>query len=358
MDRMKTKSKSFLNRLMSRFAISVVALVILATPLFYFVTVRYYAEDLADLVSQYGIKHPDIDLEQDTVTGLLIQQGGVILLLLVAVLIVMKFVPQRLWAPFRRTLEIMRDFRVERGVVPELPKTNITEFEELNATLRSLMTNSVRSYQVQKEFTENASHELQTPLAIAQGSIDNLLQDPNLTEHQAQALQSIAMQLRYMSRLDRNLLTLSRLENSQFSTADVIWLNREVERLLPGMEAMAGETPLDVTLLETDRQLRCNQTLFDSVLGNLVVNAIRHNKGQSPVTLTLRPDRLVVANASEEGALDADHIFQRFYRSKTTQHGVGLGLAIVKSICEYHHWRVAYSYEGDRHVFTVYFRNP
>lgn len=357
MDGMKAKSKSFLSLLMTRFAISVVALVVLATPLFYYVTVRYYAEDLADLVSHYGIVHPDIDLEQDTVTGLLIQQGGIILLLLVAVLIVMKFVPQRLWAPFRGTLEAMRDFQVEKGIVPELPKTNVSEFEELNATLRSLMTNSIKSYQVQKEFTENASHELQTPLAIALGIIDNLLQDSQLTEHQAQSLQSIAIQLRYMSRLDRNLLTLSRLENSQFSTGDVIWLNREVERMLPGMEAMAGETRLDVSLLDTDRQLRCNQTLFDSVLGNLVVNAIRHNKGQSPVTLTLLPDRLRVTNVSDEGALDADHIFQRFYRSKTSQRGVGLGLAIVKSICDYHHWRIEYTYEEGRHVFTVYFND-
>ena len=357
MDGMKAKAKSFLSLLMTRFATSVVALVVLATPLFYYVTVRYYAEDLADLVSHYGIVHPDIDLEQDTVTGLLIQQGGIILLLLVAVLIVMKFVPQRLWAPLRGKLEAMRDLRVDKGILPELPKTNVSEFEELNATLRSLMTNSIKSYQVQKEFTENASHELQTPLAIALGIIDNLLQDSQLTEHQAQSLQSIAIQLRYMSRLDRNLLTLSRLENSQFSTGDVIWLNREVERMLPGMEAMAGETRLDVSLLDTDRQLRCNQTLFDSVLGNLVVNAIRHNKGQSPVTLTLLPDRLRVTNVSDEGALDADHIFQRFYRSKTSQRGVGLGLAIVKSICDYHHWRIEYTYEEGRHVFTVYFND-
>jgi signal transduction histidine kinase len=343
---------------MTRFGLSLVALLILATPLFYYITVRFYAEDLAELVSLYGIKNPDLDLERDTVMGLFIQQGGIILLLVGAIFIVMKFVPQRLWASFRRTLGIMRKFRVEEGVVPQLPKSNVSEFEELNATLHNLMTNSVKSYQVQKEFTENASHELQTPLAIAQGSIDNLLQDPQLTEHQAEALQSIAMQLRYMSRLDRNLLTLSRLENSQFSTSDMIWLNQEVERLRPSMEAIAGDVELKISLLEKDQQLRCNQTLFDSVLGNLIINAIRHNAGQSAVTLTLRPDRLFVTNASDEGPLDADHIFQRFYRNQSTQQGTGLGLAIVKSICEYHHWRVEYSYENSRHVFTVYFKNP
>jgi signal transduction histidine kinase len=166
------------------------------------------------------------------------------------------------------------------------------------------------------------------------------------------------MQLRYMSRLDRNLLTLSRLENSQFSTSDMIWLNQEVERLRPSMEAIAGDVELKISLLEKDQQLRCNQTLFDSVLGNLIINAIRHNAGQSAVTLTLRPDRLFVTNASDEGPLDADHIFQRFYRNQSTQQGTGLGLAIVKSICEYHHWRVEYSYENSRHVFTVYFKNP
>ena len=71
---------------------------------------------------------------------------------------------------------------MESGVVPQLPTTDISEFQQLNATLTRIMTDSVKTYKVQKEFTENASHELQTPLAIAQVKLDNLMQDDTLSE--------------------------------------------------------------------------------------------------------------------------------------------------------------------------------
>lgn len=209
------KERSLTSKLMRRFVLFMVVLTIMAIPVLYYITTAYYAEDLTDLVENYGIKNPDIDLEEDTLMGLFIQFMSIIVILFAAVLLVMRYVPQRLWAPFNDTLAKIKGFRVEKGNVPALKKSGTREFDELNATLEIIMSNSVNSYRVQKEFTENASHELQTPLAIVQGKLDNLLQD-RLTEHQARELQDIYMEIRHMSRLSRNLLLLSKIENNQY----------------------------------------------------------------------------------------------------------------------------------------------
>lgn len=241
---MKMKERSLTSRLMRRFVLFMVVLTIMAIPVLYYITTAYYAEDLTDLVENYGIKNPDIDLEEDTLMGLFIQFMSIIVILFAAVLLVMRYVPQRLWAPFNDTLAKIKGFRVEKGNVPELKKSGTREFDELNATLEMIMSNSVNSYRVQKEFTENASHELQTPLAIVQGKLDNLLQD-RLTEHQARELQDIYMEIRHMSRLSRNLLLLSKIENNQYHNFVSINVCEKIEQLLPKLEGIADGLSID-----------------------------------------------------------------------------------------------------------------
>lgn len=339
-------------RLMVRFALCMAVLLVLALPLLYVITTHYYAEDLTRIVMKYGVKNNHIDLEQDTLMGMFIQFFAIIALLLAAVFIVMRYVPQRLWRPFHETMRRIETFRIEKGLVPELPHTDVSEFDELNSILTELMTKSAKSYRLQKEFTENASHELQTPLAIAQMKIDALQQDPNLTDRQAEGLQEVYIQLRRMSRLSRSLLLLSKIDNSQFRKDDRVDVNTLIERLLPQWRTVGGDHAV-VFEAHAHVVVACNEVLIESLLTNLVVNAIRHNGAESRVEVELWPGRLEVSNAASGGPLDKDHIFNRFFHSADSHKGYGLGLAIVKSICDFHHWRISYSYEQGRHVFTV-----
>lgn len=349
------KEKTLANRLMTRFTVCMMVLTVLAIPLLYYITTRFYAEDLLDLVSDYGIKNPDLDLEQDTMEGLFIQFFAILAILFTAVLVVMKYVPQRLWHPFRNTLAKVKAFRVEDGNVPQLPPTGTTEFDELNTALTTLMTESVNSYRVQKEFTENASHELQTPIAIVQGKLDNLLQDENLTARQALEIQQIYQEIRHMSRLSRNLLLLSKIENNQYRALKEINLSEKIASLLPNLESLAGDIAISTDLSDRALVVSCNETLLESLLNNLIVNAVRHNKAGGLIRITLAGGRLAIANQSDEPPLDASHIFSRFYRVKSNQKGNGLGLAIVKSICDFHHWGIGYRHEHGCHVFEVDF---
>lgn len=353
MERMREKSLA--HRLMMRFVVCMVVLMVLAIPLLYLITTHFYAEDLADLVRNYGIENPDIDLEEDTLEGVFIQFFAIIIILFLAVLVVMKYVPQRLWRPFRDTLWKARDFRVESGNIPPLPQSGTKEFDELNATLTSIMTESVRSYNVQKEFTENASHELQTPIAIVQGKLDNLLQDEALTERQSAEIQQIYQEIRYMSRLSRNLLLLSKIDNNQFRSFTSVNLCAKIQALLPNWESLASGLTIHTDLQDPNLTIDCNETLLEILLNNLVVNAVRHNKPDGFILISVADGHLVIANSSDEPPLDAGHIFSRFYRVTSNQKGNGLGLAIVQSICRYHHWQITYRHEGDNHVFDLFF---
>lgn len=347
---MRRRSLSYL--LMVRFALCMAVLVVLAMPLLYFITTHYYAEDLTRLVMKYGVKSTHIDLEEDTLMGMFIQFFFIIFILLIAVFVVMRYVPQRLWRPSYATMRRIESFRIEKEHVPELPETGVSEFDELNQILSELMAKSVKSYRLQREFTENASHELQTPIAIAQMKIDALQQDPHLTDRQAEGLQDVYIQLRRMSRLSRSLLLLSKIENSQFRKDDHVDVNAYVSKLLPQWQTISGDRVIEVQE-RGHAAVDCNEMLLESLLTNLVVNAIRHSREASTITVEIFSDKLVVSNASDGGALDKEHIFNRFYHGSERKKGYGLGLAIVKSICDFHHWQIDYSYVQARHVFTV-----
>ena len=354
----RIKNKTLTNRLMRRFIVCMLALTALAIPVLYFITTKYYAEDLNDLIRDYGIQNPDLDLEKDTIVGLFIQAFVIIVILFMAVLVVMKYVPQRLWRPFHDTLAKVKDFKVEDGKVPQLAKTGTVEFDELNTALTRLMTDSVKSYKAQKEFTENASHELQTPIAIAQGKLDNLLQDANLTEHQALELQQVYQELRHMSRLSRSLLLISKIENNQYHTFKKINLCQKLDSILPNLESLAGDIHIKTDWQDASLTIDCNETLLESLLNNLIVNAVRHNRPHGTISITVAQGCPCISNTSDEPPIDPSRVFSRFGRTQGRTAGNGLGLAIVKSIAQFHHWQVTYRHEQDCHVFELNFNQP
>lgn len=349
------KQRSLTTLLMSRFAVFMIALLILAAPLFYLIFVNYYREDLAELATIAHIPASELDLEKDTFIGLLLQLLAFVILLGVSVFLFIRFVQMRMWQPFNDTLRQLGRFKVEDGMVPAFAPTAVREFTELNTTLDRILNHSVGSYRVQKQFTENASHELQTPLAIAQGKMDLLLQTQDLTEEQVSLMQDVYHELTRMSRLNRNLLLLAKIGNAQYRLSDRVVLADKLDAMIPSLELLAGNIAISTHLVDRQMTVACNEVLLESMVNNLVVNAVRHNRPNGQITITLDRRMLTIANTSDEPPLDSQHIFERFYRNNDRQHGNGLGLAIVKSICEYHHWTIAYRHESPNHIFTVQF---
>lgn len=351
------KQQRLINKTIMRFAVCVTVILVLATPLFYWLTKQFYAEDLIDVIQtiKMGKAIPDIDLEEDVMQGVIIQFALMVTIFGTAAVIVLKFLVTKLWIPFYATLEQIEMYKIEDGRVPILPKTDIKEFAALNDTLLKMMVNSTRSYKTQKEFTENASHELQTPLALFQSKLDVLLQDKDITQPQAETIQSLYQTVTRLSHLNKSLLLLARIDNNQYAMMDSINLSTMLAELLPMLRTVAGGITIKEELPQENIAINGNRTLLESLVNNLAINAIRHNRTDGEITIKVIDRHLSVENTSDEPALDTNLIFNRFYRPSEKTKGNGLGLAIVKAICDYHGWSIFYKHTDNRHTFTVAF---
>lgn len=349
------KQKTLANLLMSRFTIFLVTILLMSAPLFYFIITHYYAEDLIRIEASAHIHNPHVDLQQDTVVGLVIQILSMVLILGTTIFLIMRFVPVKLWKPFYDTLHKISHFKVEDGTVPDFTTSKVKEFTELNHTLERILSQNVHSYKVQKQFTENASHELQTPLAIVQSKLDLLLQNKDLTSEQAALMQDIYHEIVKMSKLNRNLLFLAKIENAQYNLNGKINIAEKLQSLIPSLELLANGVKICLCVDNKHLVVDCNEVLLESMISNLVANAVMHNYADGEIVIRLETSTLTVTNTSNEPPLDSAHIFERFYRSSVTQKGNGLGLAIVKSICDYNHWSVNYIYENGLHNFFICF---
>lgn len=158
-----------------------------------------------------------------------------------------------------------------------------------------------------------------------------------------------------ISRLNRNLLLLAKMENSQFDGTGTVDVVEVVNGLLPYLESLSSGLELHTDFRVTALPVRANRPLLESLFSNLVVNAVRHNKPGGEIVICITSESLVVANTSDGDALDGNRIFDRFYRPAQDSKGFGLGLSIVNAVCEYHGWNVKYTFHDGWHEFKIIF---
>lgn len=352
------KTKSLMHKSMTRFIKCIAILFVLAAPAFYFLTKNYYAEDMADLVKavQAGKNMPVVDLEEDIIKGIMLQYLLTTTLLCIGIMLTIRFMSRKLWQPFDKTLQNIETFNLENMQVPILPETDVKEFDRLNKALRKLMKKDIDCYVAQKEFTENASHELQTPLAIFQTKLELLLQQAELTAKQADIIQDLFQMTSRLSRLNRSLLLLAKIDNKQFDTRESIQLGLFIDHLLPSSECVARKLCINKQYPQKPLYINANRILLESMVNNLFINAVRHTTPDGAITISIESNNLSISNTSAEPPLPPSLIFRRFYRPTQNTNGNGLGLAIVKAICDYHGWNIEYKYKGNKHCFVVIFR--
>ncbi|MGN0028341.1 MAG: sensor histidine kinase [Marinilabiliaceae bacterium] len=350
---------SLLAKTLAQFAACAVACLALTAPLFYLLTKYYYAEDLIEVVEAVGRGQgvPDIDLEQDIVEGMMLQFLLVFATLSVSFFITVRFATKRLWRPFDDSLRKAEEFNLAQGDIPSFGPTGVREFDRLNRSLESLMANDREAFRVQKEFTENASHELQTPLAVVRSKLD-LLMLQDLSASQMGIVSDLYELTVRMSHLNRNLLLLAKIDNASPSALEAVDVVEVFSRSLPLYETVSADAKVRLADRRScpSARVRANAFLLECLLKNLVVNAIRHSASGAEVLVEVADSGVVVSNASADGLpLDGASLFRRFRAGDVRSKGNGLGLAIVKAICDFHGWRVEYRFVGGRHVFVVSF---
>ena len=282
------------------------------------------------------------------------QYGLLFLALLVSLTILQRMMSKKLWKPFYDTLDKIEGFKLESGQKPDFEQTTTIEFSRLNEKLNGLMVDNITIYKQQKEFIENASHELQTPLAVFKSQLDILLQQPGLTQSNTEIIRSLYAVSARMTRLNKNLLFLARIDNAQLSNMEVVDFVKILHDQLMYLRELAESEGLTVHE-ETGNSLnlKANKLLVESLINNMVVNAIRHNVKEGIINIKVDSNCFKVSNTGIDHALDQDKVFRRFSRSSEQKKGNGLGLAIVQQICIMHGWEVSYNYKNNLHVFGV-----
>lgn len=354
------KTKSLLSKTLFQFALCTAAIFALTAPLFYLLTEHFYAEDIIDIIMavKRGEGIPPLDLERDIMVGMMLQFLLIFLVVSLSMFITMRFITHRLWLPFDDTLRKAEQFNLTQDTIPLFVPTNIREFIRLNYSLERLMRKDKETYRIQKEFTENASHELQTPLAVVRSKLDLLMQE-DLTESQMHLVSDLYRLTMRMGHLNRNLLLLAKIDNAQYAATEEVDIIALLSDSQPLYDALQDGTSLRVDDRRTNHHtmVRANSVLLECLLKNLIVNAIRHSASGSEVRIIVEDENLTVCNMSTDGkTLDKETLFRRFRSSDVRQNGNGLGLAIVKAVCDLHHWTVEYRFEAGKHCFSVYFR--
>lgn len=279
----------------------------------------------------------------------------ILIMLLIGFVFVNRFIAKKLWSPFYQTLQKLKSYEVDKNPMVEVNGTTITEFKDLNEAIRLLTERNFRTFNIQKEFTENAAHELQTPIAICRSKLELLMQTKELTEEQAELVSSLYDATDRISRLNKNLLLLSRIENNQYTDKEPVDLPAVISKCLGIHQPKLHRKNITLTSsLESAGTFRANPVLLEVMINNLISNAVRYTPEGGSIHIETLNNILSISNTGEL-LQEPDKIFHRFHRESRNTYGSGLGLAIVKKICDVKGYDLTYNFIGSRHTFRVSF---
>ena len=265
-------------------------------------------------------------------------------------------IAKTIWKPFYSNLDSLKNFSIQDQKPIELQSSNIDEFTELNESIKSLTEKLSSDYNNLKEFTENASHEMQTPLAIMQSKIELLLQSTNLNESEIKQLTSIYQAGQRLSKLNKTLLTLAKVENRQYSEVEEVNISTLLSNKLDLYDDFIVAKKLEVeTDIESSVILKTNSTMVGMLITNLLSNAIRHNIEKGSIYMQLSSTHFQISNSGNELTVSPENLFNRFKKDSSSADSSGLGLAIVKKICEINEWKIDYTFLEEQHQIIVRF---
>ncbi len=259
----------------------------------------------------------------------------------------------KLWSPFFKNLEQMKSFSLTSKEPLHLVDSDVLEFSELKTEIETLTDKVKSDYENLKQFTEDVSHEMQTPLAIIQAKIDNLINEQEISDKQFEQVTSIQKDIQRLKQLNKRITTLTKIDNNQFINIENVNLteliNEKVENFKELQMTNLFHVPTD------ELQVSMDAYLADILINNLISNAVKYSKNEDVISIITNKSILVISNFGEQAIAHPEKIFQRFYRESNGNQSTGLGLAIVKKVCDLYGFKISYRFEGKLHVFSIDF---
>lgn len=275
-------------------------------------------------------------------------------LVLLALFFLNRWLSNKAWNPFFKSLSVLNHWKIGVNQSVSFERTGISEFDQLNSTLENMMQKIQADFVNLKEFTENASHEIQTPLAIIKSKLELVLQDKTLNDQQHQRIHAAFESANRLSKLNEALLLLSKIENRQFVDSSEIDVCKLIQSRLEYLEELFALKQIEVTFrLETQVTFNMNSLLADILINNLLSNALRHNIEKGKITVLSENQKITISNTGREAEMDVSRLFRRFAKQTTTSESNGLGLAIAYEICNNYNLELNYHYLNGMHNMVI-----
>jgi signal transduction histidine kinase len=277
-------------------------------------------------------------------------------LLLLGILVITNLISKRLWQPFYKLINQIENFEMDKDIVPSFGYSNIEEFNRLNNSVEKLISKNIAIYKNQREFIDNAAHELQTPLAVFRSKLDLLIQRDDITQGQVEIINSVTENINKLIKLNKNLLILSKIDRHLHFEVEEFSLKEVLEKQVEFFNAQANSKQINFILkVDKDRILNTNKNLTEILFSNLLLNAMQHNIENGSVIIELNKKNITISNTSNTPKISKENLFNQFAKTNNNQQGNGLGLSIVKKIAILHKWQISYSFFENTHKFSIQF---
>jgi signal transduction histidine kinase len=293
----------------------------------------------------------------DTLLSILISFAIIISLVYAAQYYFNKKINKTVWNPFFKNLDAIKSFSIQSNTSIDLADSDIQEFIELNSHLKSLTEKVVKDYQNLKQFTEDVSHEAQTPLSIIQAKIENLTNDTeHLTIDHLSALNDIQKNAKRLSKLNKGLILLTKIDNQQFNNPEIVNVNDTVASLIEDVEDLSNIKHQTVTFTEDSNvEVNMDKVLGEILFSNLIGNAIKHTPENGHINFLIKENAFSICNSGTAFSINSTQLFKRFLKTDPKSPSLGLGLAIVKKICDFYNFTITYEYQQRMHCYTILF---
>lgn len=311
--------------------------------------------DKHDQYYQLVVMTPNIE-KQDLQEAILWWVVVLYATLLLTILILTSWVYHGTTRPLYKLLHWLDEYQLNGKNRELVNPTTITEFKKLNEAAVRNMKRAEEVFEEQRLFIGNASHEMQTPLAVCSNRLEALMEDESFSEQQLLELAKTYETLEYLTKLNKTLLLLSKIDNKQFANRSQVNINTLIKKVNEGYQEVFEYKNIHFSMDEkAELNVLADETIIRILINNLLKNSYVHNINDGEISVTIDTNKLIIKNTSDIGELNSKSIFERFYQGSKKEGSTGLGLALVKSIIEVEKLRISYTYSNNLHCFEILF---